>query len=249
VSEFADFIQAISQAPDDDTGKLVFADWLEDEGAIPELAGYVRRVVELGRTWEGFCALPLCREPWWIATEVSVDTWDDLVGRGLMAPIGLLGTIERVEVRRCYSRGVGTYGWLLDLPQRWYRFERARWPQEPWEVPEMFWGPLLDAEFTEWQDARRVLSHIVAERCKAFAADVAAEASAVFIRRQVGEKVDFAAGLRGVCVTDWSPTLDGARPFPYAAGVAVVRNVQAGGNARKRYTLVAAGPNNSPPTE
>jgi uncharacterized protein (TIGR02996 family) len=53
-------LAAVCDRPDDDTPRLVLADWLDDHGQ-PERAAFVRAQVELARTpaWEPFC--DLCR--------------------------------------------------------------------------------------------------------------------------------------------------------------------------------------------
>src|SRR5262245_27737496 len=46
------FLQAIVADPDDDTPRLVYADWLEDHGQ-PERAEFIRAQIELARLGEG----------------------------------------------------------------------------------------------------------------------------------------------------------------------------------------------------
>ncbi len=48
MSEHAAFLQAICENPDDDTPRLVYADWLDDHGD-PELADFIRTQIELAR--------------------------------------------------------------------------------------------------------------------------------------------------------------------------------------------------------
>ena len=42
------FLQAVSEGPDDDAPRLVYADWLEEHGR-PERADFIRTQVELAR--------------------------------------------------------------------------------------------------------------------------------------------------------------------------------------------------------
>ena len=57
---------AVCDRPDDDTPRLVFADWLDDHGH-PDHAAFVRAQVELARTpaWEPFAVLCRRRRPEW----------------------------------------------------------------------------------------------------------------------------------------------------------------------------------------
>jgi uncharacterized protein (TIGR02996 family) len=50
VSDRAAFLRAIRHRPDDDTARLVYADWLDENGA-PELAELIRVQIELHQIW------------------------------------------------------------------------------------------------------------------------------------------------------------------------------------------------------
>jgi uncharacterized protein (TIGR02996 family) len=43
------FIQAIRESPEDDTLRMVYADWLDEHGGNPELAEFIRKQIELAR--------------------------------------------------------------------------------------------------------------------------------------------------------------------------------------------------------
>jgi uncharacterized protein (TIGR02996 family) len=67
MSDHDAFLAAICENPDDDTPRLVFADWLEERDQ-PERAAFVRAQIELARTpvWEPFAVLCKWRQTDWL---------------------------------------------------------------------------------------------------------------------------------------------------------------------------------------
>jgi uncharacterized protein (TIGR02996 family) len=100
-------IRAICEYPDDDTPRLIFADYLEENGDA-ERAAFVRAQVELARTpaWEPFAAL--CRHR-------RTDWFDGAPWRHTLLPLELPG-LEWAPV--AFRRG---FGWRVQVtsPLAW----------------------------------------------------------------------------------------------------------------------------------
>jgi uncharacterized protein (TIGR02996 family) len=75
MSEYDVFLAAICENPDDDTPRLVLADWLEERDQL-ERAAFIRAQVELARTpaWEPFAVLCKWRRPDWLSGRSFRDT-------------------------------------------------------------------------------------------------------------------------------------------------------------------------------
>src|SRR5262249_10209806 len=96
------FLQAIREAPDDDTPRLIFADWLDDHGGAAERAraGFIRAQIALAR-------LDPDDHPARLALEDEADdllaahgpAWVGDVGRHAAAWRWRRGFVERVTVR------------------------------------------------------------------------------------------------------------------------------------------------------
>lgn len=83
------FLAAIHEAPDDDAPRLVFADWLEENGE-PERAEFIRIQVEMRREYEAHGRTERLEELFIRSREVFYQPWADLV-------------------RAAFGRGVGFY--------------------------------------------------------------------------------------------------------------------------------------------
>src|SRR6187455_1476604 len=66
MSEFDALLAAICDQPDEDTPRLVLADWLEEEGRA-EQAAFIRAQIELARLppWDPFAVYCRWRRPEW----------------------------------------------------------------------------------------------------------------------------------------------------------------------------------------
>src|SRR5436190_6940350 len=88
------FLSDIIENPDDDTPRLVFADWLEENGD-PERAGFIRVQVELEKLPEGDPRRELLER----------DERDLLQGHGTAWVRGILPMLLREEAVRVHDRG------------------------------------------------------------------------------------------------------------------------------------------------
>ncbi|HVL11029.1 MAG TPA: TIGR02996 domain-containing protein [Gemmata sp.] len=81
MSDHDALLAAICAEPDDDTPRLVFADWLEENDQV-DRAAFVRAQVELARTppWEPFAAFCRWRRPEWSSGKPFRDTLPPLAG-------------------------------------------------------------------------------------------------------------------------------------------------------------------------
>ena len=132
MSDHDALVAAICDQPDEDTPRLVYADWL-DENDRPEQAAFVRAQVELARTppWEPFAVLCKWRRPEWQTGKPFRETLPRVDGSG-------------VEWHaEAFRRGLG---WRLNVrnPIAWEQQEAQVLERAP--VGEMYlWSaPTLD---------------------------------------------------------------------------------------------------------
>ncbi len=84
MSEHDALVAAICDQPDEDTPRLVYADWLE-ENDRPEQAAFVRAQIELARTppWEPFAVLCKWRRPDWLTGKPFRESLPRVDGSGV----------------------------------------------------------------------------------------------------------------------------------------------------------------------
>src|SRR5262245_58489811 len=128
-------LAAIRAQPDEDTPRLIFADWL-DENDEPERAAFVRAQIELARTppWEPFAVLCRWRQREWLTGEPFRATLPPVDGRN----------VEWHE--DAFHRGLG---WRLNVrsPVSWKQAERAILGRAPVGAVYLWSAATLD----EWR--------------------------------------------------------------------------------------------------
>src|SRR5438067_3030369 len=127
MTEHDALVAAICAEPDDDTPRLVYADFLQENGE-PERAAFVRAQVELARTpaWEPFAVLCRWRRTDWLTGKPF---------RGTLPPVDGSGVEWPAEA---FRRGLG---WRLNVRSlvAWEQQESAVLGRAP--VGEMrLWG-------------------------------------------------------------------------------------------------------------
>ncbi|HEX4606671.1 MAG TPA: TIGR02996 domain-containing protein, partial [Urbifossiella sp.] len=103
MDDHAALLAAVCDRPDDDTPRLVFADWLDDHGHA-DRAAFVRAQVELARTPEW--------EPFAVACRRQKPEWSDAGGpfRGTLPPFPAGWSVGWAELP--FRRG---FGWRVHI--------------------------------------------------------------------------------------------------------------------------------------
>lgn len=135
MSDHDALIAAICDQPDEDTPRLVYADWLE-ENDRPEQAAFVRAQIELARTppWEPFSVFCKWRRPDWLTGKPFRDTLPQVDG-------------FHVEWHsEAFQRGLG---WRLNVrsPSVWEQLASSLFFQVPIGVMHLWGARGLD----DWQ--------------------------------------------------------------------------------------------------
>jgi uncharacterized protein (TIGR02996 family) len=169
MNDRAAFLRAIRDRPDDDTIRLVFADWLEENGGA-KAAERIRRQIANGKTFKinglggfpfdptgpggdgflvtwrrGFVDEIRCRSEWWILHG------DAVTARHPVTRVRLTTWPDAARMYElCRAAGMGeSPGNRID---RWAGILRATWPGVAFELPP---EPMYYSAVEAFEDMRR----------------------------------------------------------------------------------------------